>query len=148
MSRGDTVRIKVAMWLPRTVDSVAVARQALDRIFTAFGVRPDCRQEISLAVSEACSNVVRHASGPSTYEVAAESQDSECVIVVNDGGPGLGQTEPTGMPDVDAVAGRGFALMRLTTDQVEVRARHGGGLSVRMFKRLRWSDGALGGMPP
>jgi serine/threonine-protein kinase RsbW len=41
------------MWLPRTAESVAVARQSLDRIFAAYGVRPDCRHELELAVSEA-----------------------------------------------------------------------------------------------
>lgn len=143
------MRIKIAMWLPRTADSVTVARQALDRIFTAFGVRPDCRDEIALAVSEACSNAVRHATGPiTTYEVNAESQASECVITVNDDGPGLAEAKPTDMPSTDAVGGRGIAIMRIATDKFQLRARRGGGLSVRMFKRLRWSDGAIGRLPP
>jgi len=140
--------MKIAFWLPRTVESVAVARQAIDRILTAFGVRADCRDEIALAVTEACSNAVRHADGVQTYELAAESDDSECVITVNDNGPGLPEDQTETMPAPNALSGRGLALMSVSTDGVELRRRHGGGLSVRLFKRLRWVDGAIGSQPP
>ena len=136
------------MLLPRTVESISVARQSLDRILAAFGVRADCREEIALAVSEACSNAVRHGEGESLYELAAESEDSEFVVTVNDHGPGLPDPPPSVMPGENALGGRGLALMQVTTDTLELRRRHGGGLSVRMFKRLRWTDGAIGGQPP
>jgi anti-sigma regulatory factor (Ser/Thr protein kinase) len=77
-----------------------------------------------------------------------ESQDSECVITVNDTGPGLADGASDDMPPTEAVSGRGVALMRLVTDRLQLRARRGGGLSVRMFKRLKWSDGALGRLDP
>jgi serine/threonine-protein kinase RsbW len=145
------MRMKIALWLPRTGESVAVARRSLDRILTVLGVRPDCRGEIALAVSEACSNAVQHGTGPSLYEVAAESEDSHCVITVNDSGPGLAPgaaSESPAMPDATALRGRGMALMRAMTDELELRPSRGGGLSVRLSKRLRWTDGALGGQPP
>jgi serine/threonine-protein kinase RsbW len=127
---------------------VTVARQTVDRIFTGYGVRADCRDEIALAVSEACSNAVRHSMGEAPYELEAESQDSECVITVNDAGPGVPADPSTVMPAADAVSGRGMALIRTVTDGVQVRGRRGGGWSVRMFKQLRWSDDALGSLPP
>ncbi len=142
------MRMRIAFWLPRTAESVAAARQILDRIFDTFGVEVDCRHEIALAVSEACSNAVRHATGPDGYVVAAESDDSEMTITVNDHGPGLSQAPPNAMPPSDAVNGRGMALMRITSDGVEMRRRRNGGLSVRLLKNLRWVDGALGGGLP
>jgi serine/threonine-protein kinase RsbW len=152
------MRMMIALWLPRTLESVAVARQTLDRLLSVFGVRSDCRDEIALAVTEACSNAVRHAAGEAMYELAAESEDSECVITISDGGPGLASAQPDTMPAVDmpavdmpaadAPSGRGMTLMRLMTDRLELRRREGGGLSVRLFKRLRWADGAVGSLPP
>jgi serine/threonine-protein kinase RsbW len=142
------MRMKIALWLPRTADSVSLARQVLDRIFASFGVRPDCREEIALAVSEACSNVVRHADGAAMYHLAAESTDRECTIVVDDDGPGLASPQSTEMPAVGTTGGRGFALMRTLSDRVEVRRRQGGGLSVRLFKNLRWRPGAPGAVVP
>jgi serine/threonine-protein kinase RsbW len=148
------MRMMIAVWLPRTLESVAVARQTLDRLLSVFGVRSDCRDEIALAVTEACSNAVRHADGDGMYELAAESEDSECVITVNDSGPGLAPPPagdgppPAAMPPADAPSGRGMALMRLMTDRLELRHRGDGGLSVRLSKRLRWADGAIGSVPP
>jgi serine/threonine-protein kinase RsbW len=142
------MRMKIAFWLPRTPDSVMVARGTLDRVFTSFGVRADCREEIALAVTEACSNAVRHAQGQPLYELVAESEDSEVTITVNDNGPGLTDDPPEAMPSAEALGGRGFALMRITADRVELRRSRTGGLSVQLFKKLRWRDGALGSLPP
>jgi serine/threonine-protein kinase RsbW len=142
------MRMKIAFWLPRTPGSVTIARSTLDRIFRSFGVRADCRAEIALAVSEACSNAVRHGIGTPRYEVAAESEDSECTITVNDDGPGMPELPPRDMPPPTSASGRGFALMRLSVDRVEVRRRRSGGVSVRLFKHLAWHEDAFGSRPP
>src|SRR4051812_253081 len=105
------VRIKVAFWLPRTAQSVAVAPGILDHILAQFGVQQDCREDLALAVSEACSNAVRHAHGGTEYQLLAESTDSECTIIVNDDGPGLSAEEPRVMPGPSALSGRGLAIM-------------------------------------
>lgn len=148
------MRMRITLWLPRDASSVAMARQALDRIFTLYGVRPDCRGQLALAVSEACSNAVRHATGERAYQLCAEAEDSTVIIEVQDNGPGLpaeldpagapAEPHPAGMPATDKLNGRGLALMRISTDAVELRRRRTGGLSVRMFKRLTWERGALG----
>ena len=138
------MRMKIALWLPRTADSVTVARHVLERTLGSFGVHRDCREEIALAVSEACSNVVRHADGADMYHLAAESSDDQCTVEVNDDGPGLTEPELAEMPAVGRPGGRGFPLMRQLSDRVEVRRRSSGGLSVRLSKRLRWHPGAPG----
>lgn len=136
--------MNIAVWLPRTAQSVAVARATLDHILAQFGVHPDCREEIALAVSEACSNAVRHAHGQPEYQLLAESHDSQCVITINDDGPGLPADRPHLMPAPGASDGRGLAIMNIATDHVELHRRDSGGLSVRMSKRLHWSPGAIG----
>ena len=141
------MRMKVSFSLPRIPQTVAAARTLLDGIFRSLGVRADCREEIAVAVSEACGNAVRHASGPTQYHLAVATEGSDCTIEVSDEGPGLGGPVAQTMPAADAVSGRGFALMRACTDRVELRGRPGGGLSVVLFKRLRWCDGAIGSPP-
>ena len=140
------MRMTVAFRLPRRPESVSVARQILDRIFSTFGVQAACRADIALAVSEACSNAVRHARGQSSFEVAADSDDSVVTITVNDDGPGIEPGQVGGMPDPEIENGRGIAIMRNTTDAFELRQHNGGGVSVRLFKRLRWCDDAIGGL--
>jgi serine/threonine-protein kinase RsbW len=134
--------------LPRHATSVLVARQTLDRIFATFGVRADCRQEIAIAVSEACSNAVQHAVGESTYELAVETDNGDCVITVNDNSVGTAMPASPAMPHPTATAGRGLAFMNMMMDRVELNPGPTGGLSTRLFKRLQWDEGALGSMPP
>jgi serine/threonine-protein kinase RsbW len=142
------MRMRMCLSLPRHAASVAVARQTLDRIFASFGVRTDCRQEIAIAVSEACSNAVQHAVGESAFELSVETDDGHCVITVDDKGLGTGVLEPGAMPEPTALAGRGLAIMSMTMDRVELNPGPTGGLSTRLFKRLRWNEAALGSMPP
>jgi anti-sigma regulatory factor (Ser/Thr protein kinase) len=78
--------------------------------------------------------------------VAAESDDSVVTITVNDDGPGIGPDQIGGMPDPEVENGRGMEIMRVTTDAFELRQHNNGGVSVRLRKRLRWCDGAIGGV--
>jgi serine/threonine-protein kinase RsbW len=123
---------------------VTVARSILDHVFAIVGVRPDCRDELALAVTEACGNAVRHADGVSTYALTAESNERECTITIADDGPGIAENLLTTMPPPSAKGGRGFALMRITTDALEFHRRPSGGLAVLLRKRLRWHDDAFG----
>jgi serine/threonine-protein kinase RsbW len=140
------MRMRIAFSLPRTAESVPVARHVLDRIFNLVGVRRDCRDEIAVAVSEACTNAVRHGGGKPVYELAAEAVADRCVITV-DSDSSLPEA-PIAMPAPEAANGRGLALMRFMTDSLELRRRRGGGLSVRMSKTLSWNEGAIGCPPP
>ena len=137
--------MRVIFSLPRKAESISVARQLIDGILAAFGVQAEYRRELVLAVSEACTNAVSYASGVSAFDVSAETEGSECVITVDDDAAGVGSLPATDLPAADAVNGRGFAIIRLMMDRLDIRRRSSGGLSVRMFKRLRWVDGAIGG---
>ena len=138
------IRMRVTFRLPCSAESISVARQLIDRILTAFGVQAECRGEIALAVSEACANAVTHAAGSTVYELAAESEGSDCVITVTDDGRGASRPPVADMPPAEAVAGRGLSIIRVVMDRLDIRRRRSGGLSVRMFKRLRWTEGAMG----
>jgi serine/threonine-protein kinase RsbW len=138
------MRMKVAFCLPPRPESISMARQLIDWILKIFDVQAECRREIALAVSEACTNVVTHATGATMYELIAESEGSDCVITVEDDGVGADQL-PSGMPSAESVAGRGISIILLMMDRLDIGRATRGGLSVRMFKRLRWSDGPANG---
>ena len=138
------MRMTMTLWLSREARSVAVARRSLDAVLTAFGVRTDCRQEIAVAVSEACSNAVQHATGEPAYELCVEVDGGECVITVNDNGPHATVMVPRAMPQPTATAGRGIAIMTMTMDRVDFNPGPTGGLSTRLYKGLRWNEGAFG----
>ena len=80
------MEIKMALYLPRDAASVPVTRRVLDRCLETLGVTPDTRDDIALALSEACANVVQHAGPGEEYQVQVSARNRQCVIeVVNAG---------------------------------------------------------------
>jgi serine/threonine-protein kinase RsbW len=133
------VHIKVAMTLPRAAVSVPLARRTVRAALRSVRVAPECVQESELAVSEACTNVYRHAGVGDHYEVVIRIADDELTIDILDSGAGItdGHLSPT-MPDGTAENGRGLFLMTALTDRAVFDADHGSGGSVHLMKRLRW----------
>jgi serine/threonine-protein kinase RsbW len=83
-------RIYVALELPPQAWTVAVARHAVHDLLTAAGAA--VRDQLVVAVSEACGNVILHAGVPSPYLVRVEVEGGECVVVVTDQGSASIQT--------------------------------------------------------
>jgi serine/threonine-protein kinase RsbW len=137
----------------RELLSVPVMRQVLGDTLRRIGVNEDSVDDILLAVTEACTNVVLHAgqSAPG-YTVAATVGGSACRLVIADAGRGCylpaGRT-PDACPDACldgrpegwsaaslAESGRGFAVMRACMDTVTLRSAPGRGTRVVLGKRI------------
>jgi serine/threonine-protein kinase RsbW len=87
-SEVDGMEIQMALYLPRDAVSVPVSRQVLDSCLETLGVTPDTRDDIALALSEACANVIQHAGPGEEYEVRVSARNCQCTIeVVNTGRP-------------------------------------------------------------
>src|ERR1700677_131418 len=84
----DGMEIQMALYLPRDAVSVPVSRQVLDSCLETLGVTPDTRDDIALALSEACANVIQHAGPGEEYEVQASARNGQCVIEVVNAGSG------------------------------------------------------------
>jgi serine/threonine-protein kinase RsbW len=129
--------------MPREVTSVAAVRQLFDRALAAIGVEDECREDIVLALSEACSNAVEHARTVAEYDVVVTVDRKRCVAEVIDRGAGP-ERVPVDMsaPDAAAERGRGLHLIQAVTDRLELRRVDPHGFAVRMTKRLTWAPDA------
>ena len=114
-----------------------LAAQAL----RAFGVLGEDIDDVQLAITEACANVVDHATDADTYEVKVELAADRCAITVVDQGRGFDATAVTGPPPPDAESGRGVVLMRALVDNVAFRSEPQAGAVVHMVKTLRFDSG-------
>ncbi|MGP3969817.1 ATP-binding protein [Streptomyces sp. 6N223] len=87
-----------SLQLRREAASVPLARRLLLGAMEAQGVDAEVSHELSVALSEACSNAVRHGGGGpcEVYRVTAFIDDELCRIEVADGGLGF----PGGPPVV------------------------------------------------
>ena len=126
MSQRCDVRIEV----PATANEVALIRRAVLEAAETHGFAPVVRDDIGLAVSEACANVVMHAyrdapaPGPLTVEIYRSS--GEFVVVVSDEGSGIApRTDSPGL-------GLGLALIARLAHRLEIGANGGGGAKLTM----------------
>jgi serine/threonine-protein kinase RsbW len=119
--------------LPTSKWTVAVARHALDGLLDAAGVAAATCGDLALALTEACTNAVRHASAGPLYRVHLHLDDARCLMEIRDRGPGF---DPflVPAPDLDGDGGRGLLIMRAVVDHVRVVALRPHGTRVVMVK--------------
>jgi anti-sigma regulatory factor (Ser/Thr protein kinase) len=112
---------------------LAPLRATLRRWLRQAGASETEAHEILTACGEACTNAIRHASGPrrSDFEVDAEIVDGDVEISVRDRGT---WREPRG-----DVGGRGLPIIEAYVDCLDV-VRSPSGTEVRMRRRLALQD--------
>jgi serine/threonine-protein kinase RsbW len=136
--QGPAPHLDLSLSLPRESGSVPVVRRLAAQALRAFGVADDDIDDVQLAISEACANVVEHATDADTYEVKVELAADRCAITVVDHGRGFDATTITGPPPPDAESGRGLLLMRALVDNIAFQSQPQAGAVVHMVKTLRF----------
>ncbi len=137
------IAASLVLRLPRDAASVPLTRRVLDAALASLGVTADCRGDVQLALSEACTNVVNHAGDSREYQVSIGFDECECTIEVSDEGPGFPPTQVDAtapMPAPVAESGRGLNIIALVVDEVEVRRRRPRGTLLRFVKQLAWNQ--------
>lgn len=113
---------------PARAESIPLARSSVADFAGHVGTTDDQLDRIRLAVSEAATNVVRHAyrEGPGVLQVTATAMDDELWVLVADEGCGH-QTPP-----VHPGLGWGLALIAEACDEFILTERSDGGTEARM----------------
>ncbi|GIH94808.1 ATP-binding protein [Planobispora siamensis] len=133
----------IALRLPRDAASVPVIRQMLDSSLDALGVQRQVREDIQLMLSEACSNVIKHADDSDDYTVRTELSRDRCSIKVVDAGSGF-EFSGTCQVAPGAESGRGLLIMQALADDVRFVRRDDHGSIVCLEKTLLFEDDAPG----
>src|SRR5918996_5804765 len=133
------MEIMLALTLPRDELTVPLARHVVRTAMERVGVEPVCVDDVVLALSEACTNVLLHAGVADEYDVRFHLEGQRCRIRVVDVGHGFDSaalrrhgTQP------EAERGRGLTLMRALVDQVRFTSRPELGTVVTMEKQLEF----------
>jgi serine/threonine-protein kinase RsbW len=123
----------ITLELPTSAGSVAVARHALDDLLDTAGVADRICWDLALALTEGCSNAVRHAAAGPSYRVDVQLADGRCLMEICDQGPGF---DPAGVrvPDLDDDGCRGLLIMATVVDHLKFGALQPRGMKVTMLK--------------
>ena len=141
--------INIELGLPRDVATVPLVRHVLKHTLIEYGVAPSCVGDVSLAVSEACGNVVEHTAGEDEYEVTIAVVDDLCEIRVIDVGRGFDylSLNDTSSGAHLAERGRGISIMQAVTDHVAFESVPEKGPVVHLTKLLDFSTRPLSRKP-
>jgi anti-sigma regulatory factor (Ser/Thr protein kinase) len=116
--------------VPARAENVFVVRQALTGIGQALDLDRALIDDIKIAVTEACTNVVLHAyrdaDGP--LEVEAWPTEGRLLVVVRDRGEGI---TPRAEPPSPGL-GLGMPLIAALTEEMRIAHGPDGGTEVRM----------------
>src|SRR4029079_18780416 len=128
----------VTLTLPAQPENVSVIRHVLGAFAEALRLPDELIEDLRLAVTEACTNVVRPAypaGGPGPVEISIRPTEDYVSVVVADQGRGIGTSSDTTGP------GLGLPLIAAIADEVELQPVPRRGSRVAMtFSRQRRGD--------
>ncbi|HVF74312.1 MAG TPA: ATP-binding protein [Acidimicrobiales bacterium] len=135
------MELTLGLTLPRDELSIPIARHICRDALNEVGVEPDCRSDIEIALTEACTNVLEHSGPGDEYRIDVTVDGELCVIRVVDTGHGFDSASLADMTgDLVSEGGRGVFLMRALVDRIEFISKPEAGTVVHLEKTLELRD--------
>lgn len=131
---------RVRLTIPAKPEYILLSRLALSGLTRLRPVEGETMNDLKLAVTEACSNSVRHAYGEDagTVEIVYELHDDRVVVEVADEGDGFDPEKLRAQEGTLTEGGLGVAIIRALADEFEVAGGGDGkGSRLRFVKLLR-----------
>jgi serine/threonine-protein kinase RsbW len=139
VSELDRGTREVRLTIPAKPEYITLGRLALTGISRLQPLDEETLGDLKLALTEACSNSVRHAyaGGEGTVEIRYVLHPTRLVIEVADDGEGFDPAAEREEGDELAEGGLGIAIIRSIADELEIGAGEGGkGSRLRFAKAL------------
>ena len=128
--------------IPAKPEYITLSRLALAGLARVRPLSDGTLADLKLALTEACSNSVRHAydGREGHVEISFELQEDRLIVEVTDDGAGFEPGPPRGLNgtgDELSEGGLGIAIIRSIADEVEIGDGRGGrGSRLRFVKLL------------
>jgi serine/threonine-protein kinase RsbW len=128
--------------IPSQAHYVATVRLTVSSIANNAGFDIEAVEDIKVAVSEACTNILRHGNVEEDYQysITCNVDETSLAVIVSDEGRGFDVTkykEPDTSDTVDRTeGGLGIFIIKALMDEVDVVSNAGEGTSVTMKKYL------------
>jgi serine/threonine-protein kinase RsbW len=144
VNKGEGLGVSdpVSLTLPSSPGYVLLARLVVAQVGRLAGFGPEDIYDLKLAVTEAATNVIRHAAVES-YEIEYRVLPSAVEITVIDTGGGFDIADLTRAPD--GQGGFGLAVIRDLVDELVLDSTEGGGTRLKMIRR---ANSAVKGASP
>ena len=131
---SETIKLLV----PGDPKYVSTVRLAVSSIANQAGLDMEAIEDIKVAVSEACNNIIVHGCiGDGEFQVICAVEKDRLEIVINDEGVGY-DTKDYKKPNLDSPGegGLGVFIIQALMDDVEVESKVGIGTCIKMTKYI------------
>jgi serine/threonine-protein kinase RsbW len=139
-SPSDGAGHRVHLRIPARAEYITLGRLALTGLSRLRELSDETLADLKLALTEACSNSVRHAyrdGRAGVVDIDYNLQPGYLAIEVSDDGPGFDYLEVDGEETSElSEGGLGLAIIRSLSDEFELGSRNGGGSRLRFVKKL------------
>jgi serine/threonine-protein kinase RsbW len=136
----EAVDRSIRLTIPAKAEYITLGRLALTAIARVRPLSDETLSDLKLALTEACTNSVRHAysEGRSgTVEIIYQLEPDRLIVEVTDDGQGFEASLVEGDGNGDlSEGGLGIAIIRAVADEVEIDERESGGSRLRFVKFL------------
>jgi serine/threonine-protein kinase RsbW len=131
----------IRLTIPAKPEYITLGRLALTGIarMRLEPLSPEVLGDLKLALTEACTNSVRHAYGDGAghVEIVYELHEDRLVVEVSDAGEGFEPPSARAAPAGDLTeGGLGIAIIEALADELEIGEGQHGGSRLRFVKRL------------
>jgi len=130
----------VRLTIPAKAEYITLGRLALTAIARVRPLSDETLSDLKLALTEACTNSVRHAyreGRAGTVEIVYRIEPDRFIVEVTDDGQGFEARELGAGGNGDlSEGGLGIAIIRAVADEVEIGGRESGGSRLRFVKFL------------
>jgi serine/threonine-protein kinase RsbW len=133
---GEAYAVRLS--IPAKPEYISLGRLALTGLSRLRPFPDDVLADLKLALTEACTNSVRHAydGGEGVVEILYELHGDRLVVEVTDSGEGFEHEVEPDDPHELAEGGLGIAIIQALADELEIGRRNGGGSKLRFVKHL------------
>jgi serine/threonine-protein kinase RsbW len=136
----DPAERSVRLIIPAKAEYITLGRLALTAIARVRPLSEETLSDLKLALTEACTNSVRHAYEGRTgvVEIVYHLEPDRLVVEVTDDGDGFSVDDVDTADNGDlSEGGLGIAIIRALADEVEIGPGDAGGSRLRFVKFLQ-----------
>ncbi len=126
---GIGISEPISLKIPSRAEYVLLARLVVSQVGELAGFEHQDIYDLKLAITEAATNVIRHAEVES-FEIEYRTLPGAIEITVKDAGEGFEEEDFTGDPG--SQGGFGLTVIRSLVDEVALETVAGGGTRLRM----------------
>ena len=137
LDKSNSGQESIVLSIPANPEYVSIVRMTASVIANSIGFDFEEIEDIKVAVSEACNNVVVHSKGLDNFEITFIKEKEKIGIEVKDNGAGFNFSDYS-LPNLQNPAdhGLGIFVIKSLMDRVEVKSSKDKGTEIKMYKNL------------